>query len=72
MVVTKPCAVLSTPNSETTLRVLGLGGVEVVFEVLDHAIARVSVDPQESVVIPDTVEALSELFLRESPSGAVL
>jgi hypothetical protein len=69
--VAKPCAILSTPNSETTFRVLGLGGVEVVFEVLDHAIARVSVDPQEGVVIPDTVEALSELFLREPPSRAV-
>ena len=38
------------------------------FEVLDHAVARISVDPQESVVVPDTIQALSQLFLREPSS----
>jgi len=38
------------------------------FEVLDHTVARISVDPQESVVVPDTIETLSQLFLREPSS----
>ena len=59
VVVAKPCAILSAPNSKTALRVLDLGGMEVVFEVLDHTIARIPIDPQESVVIPDTIKALS-------------
>jgi len=33
------------------------------FEVLNHTVAGISVDPQESVVIPDAVETLSQLFL---------
>ena len=59
VVVAKPCTVLSAPNSKTALRVLDSGRMEVVFEVLDHTIARIPVDPQESVVIPDTIKALS-------------
>ena len=58
MVVAKPGAVLSAPDGEIALGVLGLSRVEVVFEVLDHTIARISVDPQESVVVPDTIETL--------------
>ena len=61
--MTKPCAVLSTPDSETTFGVLSLGGVEVVLEVLDHTVAGISIDPQKSVIISDAVETLSELFL---------
>lgn len=38
------------------------------FEILDHAIAGISVDPQESVVVPDTIETLPQLFLREPSS----
>ena len=59
MIVAEPRAVLSAPNSKIALGVLGLGRMEVVFEVLDHAVARISVDPQESVVVSDTIEALS-------------
>ena len=68
--MTKPRAVPSTPNSKTTLWVLECGGIEIVFEILDHAVARISVDPQESVIISNAVETLSELFLRK-PSGRV-
>lgn len=63
MVVTKSRAVFSTLDSETALGVLGLGRMEVVFEILDHAVARIPVDPQKSVIISNTVETLSELFL---------
>lgn len=69
MVVAKPCAVPSAPNSKTALGVLGLGGMEVVFEVLDHAVTRISVDPKESVVISNAVETLSELFLCKPSHG---
>ena len=58
MVVAKPGAVLSAPDSKTALGVLGLGRMEIMFEVLDHAVARISVDPQESVVVSDTIETL--------------
>ena len=68
MVVTKSGAVLSTPDSKTALGVLGLGRVEIMFEVLDHTVTRISVDPQESVVVADTIETLSQLFLCQSPS----
>lgn len=70
MVVTKPSAVPSTPDSETALRVLGLGRMEIMFEVLDHTIARISVYPQEGVVISNTIKTLSQLFLCE-PSPRV-
>ena len=59
MVVAEPCAIPSASNSETALGVLDLGRVEVMLEVLYHAVARISIDPQESVVVPDTIEALS-------------
>ena len=58
MVMTKPCAVPPTPDSEAALRVLGLVRMEIMFEVLDHAVARISVDPQEGVVVSDTIETL--------------
>lgn len=61
----KPRSIPSAPNSKATLWVWGLGGMEVVFEVLDHTIARIPINPQEGVVIPNTIEALSELFLWE-------
>lgn len=41
--------------------------MKVVFEVLDHAVARIPINPQEGVVIPNTIETLSELFLWEPP-----
>lgn len=59
MIMTKPCAVLSAPDSEAALGVLGLSGMEVVFEVLDHTIARISVDSQKSVVVSNAIETLS-------------
>ena len=59
VVVAKPCAVLSAPNSKTALGVLDLGRMEVMLEVLDHTIARISVDPQVGVVVSDTIETLS-------------
>ena len=59
MIMTKPRAVPSAPDSEAALGVLGLSGMEVMFEVLDHTIARVSVDSQESVVVSNTIETLS-------------
>lgn len=68
MVVAKPSAVLSAPDSKAALGILGLGGMEIMFKVLDHAVARISVDSQESVVVPDAIETLSQLFLCEPSS----
>lgn len=59
MVMAKPCAVPPASDSEAALGVLGLSGMEVMLEVLDHTIARISVDSQESVVVSNAIETLS-------------
>jgi len=68
MIVTEPSAVPSAPDSKAVLGVLGLGRIEIMFEVLNHAVARIPVDPQECVIVPDTIETLPQLFLREPSS----
>jgi hypothetical protein len=61
----------STSNRQAGQWVFRLGWMEELLQVVNHLFARVSVGPQESVVVPNGVQALPYLFLCQ-PSPLVL
>ena len=63
VVVTEPCTTLAAPNRQTVFRFFRLRGVKVRFEVMNHAVARIAVRPQECMVVANAVETLTDLFL---------
>lgn len=62
VVVTEPCTTPATPDRQAVFRFFCLRRVKVRFEVMNHAVARITVRAQESVVISDAVETLTDLF----------
>lgn len=60
------CSALATPNRQAMLRFLCLRGVKVRLEIMDHAIARIAICPQECMVVSNAVQTLADLLLVET------
>lgn len=63
VVMTEPRTTLAASNRQAIFRIFCLRGVKVRFEVTNHAVTRITIRPQEGVVISKAVETLTDLFL---------
>ena len=65
MIVAQTRPALPAPYRQTRLLVAGMRRMEVLLQIRNHPIARISVRPQERVIVADAVQALADLLLRE-------
>ena len=65
MIMTQPRTALATPNSQTALPILRLSSMEVLLQVPNHLIAWIPIRPQESMVVTNTIQTLSQILLTE-------
>jgi len=63
MIVTKSRAMLATPYRQAVLDVFRLCWMEVFFQVHDYLFARITIRPQERMIIANAVYTLTNLFL---------
>ena len=66
MVVCQTGAVLSAPYCKRSFAVFRVVRIEVFLQIPNHLLAWVTVDPQERVVIGNTIDALANGLLVES------
>ena len=65
MIVAQTRPALPAPYRQTRLLVARMRRMEVLLQIRNHPIARISVRPQERVIVADAVQALADLLLRE-------
>lgn len=69
MVMSQPGPAFPAPNSERGLAILRMVWIEILFEIRDHLFTRVTVNPQEGMVIANAVDTLSDGLLIQGSRG---